>query len=512
MIIKIILFIIFNINFYNILSRNNNDVIRFAFILSRTGSHSPSYLKKINHTYYKDFFGYYWISENELTTVGKRQQFYLGYINNLKYKNLLIPENYHPKDILAYSSEKNKTIQSSYANLHGLYQNTNNKLTKEQIELAIPPLVDGGDKGYIDEKKELDKNNYILPKNMQIVPVHSFMENKYNYLLEKIENCPKLKSYYEEGESLAKKKIEEILNYKNEGGVNKKTYGEILVEILNKENTFKNNYTINDLKNNSTLFKLIAETFICDYFEAVNLDKFTNKGVNVYKLLNMFEEYFGEISIGGGIINKADERAKKTLELSEKVNYNLFVSLVEWMKLKVKNDIDKNFNIRAYDIPKIVIYFSHHDSIESLYYFLKETFNIANAQNSLYVNFTSFIGIELYRNKNEDENITEEDFYIKLIYNNEQLGTNIPYKYFYEILKSKFISFNEIKNYCGINDENNINNNNNSTISESSDFIFKIMGIIIMGIVPLLFSYVIFIIYRIKRRKLRYIDITEEGF
>ena len=183
------------------------------------------------------------------------------------------------------------------------------------------------------------------------------------------------------------------------------------------------------------------------------------------------------------------------------------------MKLKVKNDIDKNFNIRAYDIPKIVIYFSHHDSIESLYYFLKETFNIANAQNSLYVNFTSFIGIELYRNKNEDENITEEDFYIKLIYNNEQLGTNIPYKYFFEILKSKFISFNEIKNYCGINDENNINNNNNnSTISESSDFIFKIMGIIIMGIVPLLFSYVIFIIYRIKRRKLRYIDITEEGF
>ena len=225
----------------------------------------------------------------------------------------------------------------------------------------------------------------------------------------------------------------------------------------------------------------------------------------------MFEEYFGEISIGGGIINEGDERAKKTLELSEKVNYNLFISLVEWMKLKVKNDIDKNFDIRSYDIPKIVIYFSHHDSIESLYYFLKETFNIENAQNSLYVNFTSFIGVELYRNKNEDENITEEDFYIKLLYNNEQLRTNIPYKYFYEILKSKFISFNEIKNYCGFNDENN-NNNNNNTISESPDFIFKIMGLIIMGIVPLLFSYVIFIIYRIKRRKLRYIDITEEGF
>ena len=49
----------------------------------------------------------------------------------------------------------------------------------------------------------------------------------------------------------------------------------------------------------------------------------------------MFEEYFGEISIGGGIKNKEDERANKTFELSQKVNYNLLNSLLDWMKLEL---------------------------------------------------------------------------------------------------------------------------------------------------------------------------------
>ena len=49
--------IIFNINTY-IFIIENSDTIRFTFILSRTGSNSPSKLKKINDEIYKDIFGY----------------------------------------------------------------------------------------------------------------------------------------------------------------------------------------------------------------------------------------------------------------------------------------------------------------------------------------------------------------------------------------------------------------------------------------------------------------------
>jgi hypothetical protein len=117
----------------------------------------------------------------------------------------------------------------------------------------------------------------------------------------------------------------------------------------------------------------------------------------------MLEEFFAAISIGGSDIDGGGDlkKSEKIYEFSQKVNYGLFNDLLNWIKMRIDNDIKNNCDILLYESPKIVSYFSHHKSIESLYYFLKETFNIKNATNSLYVNFTSFITIELYRkNKN----------------------------------------------------------------------------------------------------------------
>ena len=492
--------LIFNIKSYLSLSENI-DIIRFAFILSRTGSHSPSKLKKINseNINYKDIFGYNWVGENELTKIGKRQQFYLGCLNNYKYKGNLISEIYHPKELLAISSGCNKTIQSSYANLHGLYQNSFITLSINQINNAIPPL--NSNKGYIDAKNELDKNKYVLPNNIQIVPVHSFYEKDHNYLLEKIENCPSIKNFYEEGELIALKKREEILYYKED--YDAKTYGELLVEIINEEKIFKDIYNINILINNSTIFRLVAETFICDYFNGFNLDKFIQKKINIYKLLRMFEEYFGEISIGGGLNDTNEERKKKTYELSQKVNYNLFNSLLEWTKIRIDNDIQKNFDIKLYESPKLVLYLSHHESIESLYYFLKETFNIKNMKSSLYVNFTSFIGIELYRKNNYMNEYSYNDFYIKLIYDNKQIGDNILYNEFYEKLKEKIITLDELENYCGISKKNIYFNSPSNKIEE-------IFGIILICIFPILASITIYLFFGIKKNNFN--ELPEEIF
>ena len=486
--------IILNINTYLFLTENS-DTIRFAFILSRSGSHSPSKLRKINseNTIYKDIFGYEWLGENELTNIGKRQQFYLGCLNNYKYKDSLVSDIYHPKEVLSFSSECNKTIQSSYANLHGLYQNSSITLTNQQIKNAVPPL--NSDRGYIDAKNELDKNNFVLPNNIQIVPVHTFYEKDHNYLLEKVENCPSIKKFYEEGELIAMEKREEILYYKSEN--NDKRYGEILTEILNEENIFEETYNMTILLENSTLFKLMAETFICDYFNSVNLDKFTEKQINIYKLLQMFEEYFGEISIGGGLNDLRKERIKKTYELSQKVNYDLFNALLEWTTIRIENDINKTFDILLYESPKIVLYLSHHESIESLYYFLKETFNIENAKSPLYVNFTSFLGIELYRKNNDEDEYDYDDFYIKLIYDNQQIGKDISYNEFYEKLNDKIISLGELEIYCGL-------------VKKDTDsvLIYKVFGIILICLFPILSSVAIFLFF--KKNKKKYNELPED--
>ena len=498
--IKNFLFIIiFNLNTFLSLTENEEN-IRFAFILSRTGAHSPSKLKQImrsnNEIIYKDIFGYEWFGENELTSVGKRQQYYLGYRNNLHYKNTLYSEIYQPRELLSISSKCNKTIQSSYANLHGLYENKNIILTEKQIQKAIPPL--NSNEGYIEAKTELDRNNYSLPNNMQIVPVQNFYEKDHTYLLEKIENCPNIKSFYDENESLAKKKREEIFNYKSVNSKN--TYGEILIEILNEEKIFQQNYDLNYLINNSTFFKIMAETFICDYFEAVDFTKLTKKGINIYKLLQMFEEYFGEISIGGGIKNNVDGRSNKTFELSQKVNYNLLNSLLDWMKIRIDYDKQKKFNFLLYESPKFILYLSHHESIESLYYFFKEIFGLKNAKNSLYVNFTSFIGIELYRKNKDDNEYSEKDFYIKLIYDNTQLGNDISYPEFYEKIKEKIVTFEEVEEFCKFNEIIVINSGSNTR---------KIIGIILISIFPILALLAIFLLFR-KRNLNKYNSFPEE--
>ena len=218
---KFLFIIIFNLNTFLSLTENEEN-IRFAFILSRTGAHSPSKLKQVikdnNEIIYKYIFGYDWNGENELTSVGKGQQYYLGYRNNLHYKNTLYSEIYEPRELLSLASTCNKTIQSSYANLHGLYENKNIILRDRQIQRAIPPL--NTNEGYIEAKNQLDKNNYSLSNNIQIVPVQTFYEKDHTYLLEKVENCPSIKNFYDENQSLAKKKRQEILNYKSENNNN----------------------------------------------------------------------------------------------------------------------------------------------------------------------------------------------------------------------------------------------------------------------------------------------------
>ena len=504
--LKIILLILMNINSYLFLFQSI-DTIRFGFILSRTGAHSPSKLKQINsndNIIYKDIFGYEWFAENELTSVGKRQHFYLGLRNNLEYKNKLCSENYHPKEILVYSSESNKTIQSSYAQLHGLYQKNNITLTNQQMENAVPPL--NSDCGYINEKIELDKNKYFMPNNMQIVPVHTFYEKDHNYLLEKEKNCPNIQKFYQKLELLSQKKREGILNYKSKN-TNDKTYGEIIIELLNEAKIFKDDYDIDFLKNNSTFFKIMAETFICEYFEAVNFDKFINKGINIYKLFSMFEEYLSEINIGGvkNTIKKNEDLISETYKLAKNVNYDLFNNLLQWLKIKVENDIKKNFDELSYQSPKLVLYISHHESVESLLYFLIQTFNIKNNQQYNYINFTSFISIELYRKNNPNNEYAKNDFYIKIIFDNEQIGSDISYVEFEEKIKISKISFEQLEEYCGFNTKEKQNNDNIETYKN-----YKFIAVILICIFPVFLAITAYLLLKNYKQNNNYSQFPEE--
>ena len=72
---------------------------------------------------YIDLFNHRWIGRNELTGVGLRQSFLVGYRDRLRYieEKQLITSEYDPRDILVLSTESNRIIMSVYANIYGSF-------------------------------------------------------------------------------------------------------------------------------------------------------------------------------------------------------------------------------------------------------------------------------------------------------------------------------------------------------------------------------------------------------
>ena len=64
-----------------------------------------------------------WDLDGELSAIGKRQHYFLGVRNRLKYKNLINFEKYNPMEILIHATDYNRTHQSINSELLGMYGN-----------------------------------------------------------------------------------------------------------------------------------------------------------------------------------------------------------------------------------------------------------------------------------------------------------------------------------------------------------------------------------------------------
>ena len=64
-----------------------------------------------------------WSGIQELTDVGKRQHFLIGYRNHQRYivEKKLINQTYDPREVHIFSTNKNRTIESAASQLQGLY-------------------------------------------------------------------------------------------------------------------------------------------------------------------------------------------------------------------------------------------------------------------------------------------------------------------------------------------------------------------------------------------------------
>ena len=411
--------------------------IRFAFSLSRTGAHSPSKVtyneNSENNKNYIDIFNNSWNGENELTNVGKRQQFLLGYRHYITYIdtfNNLLNKTYDPREIYASSSESNRTIQSAYAQLHGLYQE-GTLLTDSQIPFSDPP----NNKEFFQEEKESLGLN-TLPNNILVTPVHTFYEKDHSFLLEKKENCPLGYKVIENIE-----KSDRVMNIRKEF-VEK--YGKKILSLVKIKKDGTHDINLEYLINNGDFFKSCIETFICNYFEDNNLineEIKTEEEVN--EILNKIYSYMSEISLYNP--NNINDNTKKFVTM---VNIPLITQLISWLKKKVEKDIKGEDKYTNYDVPKFISYSSHHYSLDSLNAFMNYTFNLKN-KNIKYPQFTSFINIHLIYNKSKERK--NDDYNVTYSFDEEEL-LNMKYIDFIKELENVIKIDNNTKKYCNYTD------------------------------------------------------------
>ena len=132
MFLNFLLFIII----LNIIDFSKSQKLIFAEIHFRHGARSPTKLDE-NGT---DALGVKWSAPGELTGVGKRMQYLLGLRNRKRYitgKDKFLSEQYDPHEILNFSSNVNRTIQSVGAQIQGFYPSSSDKLSEEQYELLF---------------------------------------------------------------------------------------------------------------------------------------------------------------------------------------------------------------------------------------------------------------------------------------------------------------------------------------------------------------------------------------
>ena len=439
------------------------DQLRWTFELINHGARSPH---KGLDSNFKDFSNHTWIGQNELTGVGLRQSFLIGYRDRLRYieEKELISKEYDPREILVYASENNRTLMSANALLHGLYPpGTGPTIDPSLVDRAVPPVDNST---YAEEKERLDNCNYTaLPDRMNLIPVHINFGHELFTQYETSKKCKGLKTYEEKN-----KKSEKIVNFLKEMNSKYKNLEKIFPD--------KKDISLEDYEFAYTFF----DTLLClNYDAAEEFDKIisilgmTGKEQEV---INDCKEFLFLNTVGSGIDNDKDF-----------VNYlvsPLFQKIISYMDLVIEKDSNGEIDYRGYDLPKYYIISAVGNTCGSFMAFMHKYFNTK-------INFADFatnIHLELYLEEKENGTITESDYRVEYFFNDDFL-LSIPYVEFKNKIQNELYNKSVITDFCQKDD--------NKDKDDDDTYWYMIGTFIGLGIIVVLIVIII-IVFR-KRMK-----------
>ena len=454
--IFIFLFLLLNI-------ASPKETIIFAFQVHRHGARAPYDGVKDGIDIYKEN----WTQIAELSEIGKRQLYLLGVKARKRYINQynLLSEKYNPQEIYIKSTDSNRTIESIYSFLQGLYPPGSGPLLNNKIienkNITYPPNLKY--KNYFDDIiKEFNMSlGQALPYQMSIEPIHLFYKPDHDSELYDSTYCYGFKEEYE-----LLQRREEIFNFVD--NIMNETNNMFMDLEETKNKTFLYDYW--------TLYKYM-DGFLCDDTDLRKFE-FMKKtyGDDIITKLRNYSKTFIDMDYFG--TNFPESRR----EIGIVANSYTLHSLLNWMEI-AKNGFEKKINKYI----KYVIFSAHDSTIGALESFVRLVFN--KEMDSCTFGDSRYF--ELYFDDDDNK------YKVRYLKGDGTIKLTVDYNEFKDIINNRTWSDEKVGEFCQFED-NIIKSKNNKKEEVDKNVFGKTLMICLIVFNVILIAILIIINYRKK--------------
>ena len=399
----------------------------FVFELFRHGARGPFSLDSNN----KDTFGEIWDNPEQLTNIGRRMHYILGYRNHKRYVEELefLSKRFDPHELYLISSDVNRTIESGICHLQGLYPPNDpyaEKINDNQIKFLQPPInITQNIQKKIDE---LNAKKYPLPYSISSIPFHIYHD------LEKRFNVYDSPDCFDTIRPIKEKNlnINQIKDMVNEFD---KKYKESFNLFLNQKGNFSFPNIID-----------MCDQFTSDYIDGRNLSILYKYNINI----NDFSDFCGRVADTDFMYYLYGDEKK---EINQMYMSPMLSEMLTYLKNRINSDITKeniDKNLNKFSNPKFIMISGHDTTISGLEIFINYTFN--KSYKYIRPTFASNLFFEVYKINNSTSSFKEYE--VHYIINDILVDKFNLYDFIYNIEK-KLWNKKKISDFCKFDIKNN---------------------------------------------------------
>ena len=399
-----------------------------------------------------------WTTDGELSSIGKRQHYYLGVRNKIKYVGKLIDKKYNPKQLLIHATNYNRTHQSIMSELYGMFEdNEEDNLKGNETEYSMVNnkyMI----KNNMDLYNSIDKHlkeigDKVNKKSFPVFNVHPFPSGR----IFLVDNCIKLNNY--RYEQTGAKISEYYKRFDND-------FGKGLTNFTGKELAFFHIYD---------KMKSVTDHFICDYDGKKNLDPLKDYGIDLKKFYEFSKDFYGHF-IFDYFVDKYTSGLEET---------HLMQDVIGYMDKRIKANKENIGD--TYKAPKMVMDCGHDTTVGPMARFIDSAFDCGYHK---FCEFACNIYFELY------EDVETGKYSVDYYLDDDKLFENKDYDEFKKKIEARYWNDSYIDEFCGRKEDSDYDNK--SELEKHADLLFNI-SIIATALFLIFLTSTIVIFKRLKK-------------